>query len=356
MHELGHALAAVSQEAKLSAMGIFLALAIPGAYVRLTGIENLPIGAQLRVYCAGVWHNVMTAVLAIVVVLSLPSLMAMMYARNVGALVVDVPRISPLHGHVRPGDIIIGMGGENVVNGGQGFRNVISDLMDKKQSVGFCIGDGLLRQLQQGDLGCCKQEVIEGGSGRLQCFRKAELPAERAESGCLDPALVSSRATCRGTSDCAGDGEICVVAVLAYEQQLIDIRVRNLLNGDVLHFFYEGYAHVLGQSITVSSYIPRGWQLFPGLFIRILSEIDIPNVLERFLQYLCSISLGLAVMNMAPVFYFDGEASSEIFVKYCGKWLNWSEERIRKVHRILVGSGTLLIAMNIIIAIADLGL
>lgn len=356
VHELGHALAAGMQNGHVSVVGAFLALAVPGAYVQLTGVEKMATVAQLRVYCAGVWHNVMTAIFALVTVLLLPNIMGVGYVRGVGAIVVDVPMVSPLFAYVEPGDVIIGMGRFAVSDGGPSFRNAVGKLISTRDSVGFCVGGVLFDEFNKGERRCCEKAVMEdGGGSQLQCFREQGGKGGR----CLDPARVSVRRTCRMSVDCeegGGGGGKCLVAVLARNQQLVDIRVISGRSGEVVHFFYEGYPHILGQSVTVSSYVPRGWRVMPGWFLRLIAALDVPNVVERLLQYFSSISLGLAVVNMAPVFYFDGEASTGLFLRLLGKLVGgWTEGRVRRVHRGMVGVGSVLILLNIAMTIADIG-
>eukprot|EP00171_Calliarthron_tuberculosum_P015405 IDg15405t1 len=105
VHELGHALAAASYDAHVTGVGGFLAFVFPGAYVQLEGVEKLAIVPQLKVYCAGVWHNVVTAALALLLAGALPSLSVVFFAPRAGALVVHVPKQSPLINHLEPGDV-----------------------------------------------------------------------------------------------------------------------------------------------------------------------------------------------------------------------------------------------------------
>ena len=119
---------------------------LPGAYVR-TGpeLEDRSPWAQLRVYCAGVWHNLVrfaglwvvylrcqlvgwvvgslvgyaSQVLALVCwgLLSQFALaMHVGYATGRGAVVAVVPPHSPLLGHVRPGAAVTAIEAWNVAS------------------------------------------------------------------------------------------------------------------------------------------------------------------------------------------------------------------------------------------------
>lgn len=382
VHELGHALAAGMHNAQIEGIGGFVAVALPGAYVRLIGVEDMLPLAQLRVYCAGAWHNVMSAGIALVAVLTLPSLMSAFYATGRGALVVSVPEISPLFGHIQAGDVVVRLGRFNVTDGGESFRGAIEKLISTKDSVGFCVSEKLLGNVSTS---CCGPQ----DHGMRECFRVAG----GVMGACLNPVTVSTSQTCRSNAECFspaagttinGSGErrlpvaakqgadqhapqiggdvigyprtnrsreVCVKAELDESQQLVDVRVQLALNGDFVHFFYEGYPHMLGQSITVSSYVPRIWSKLGASGSRIVARVDIPNIVERLLQYFASISLALGLLNMAPVLFLDGEASSALFVRLLVQKLEIRAGKLKRVRAGMVGAGSALLLVNMMMAV-----
>lgn len=408
VHELGHALAAGMQYAQVSGMGGFVALLLPGAYVKLGGIEDLSPFSQLKVYCAGPWHNLVSAILALVVVGWLPALMAVFYTCQEGAMVVAIPELSPLRGHVEPGDIIVRLGNFRVDDGGPSFRQAVSNLILSEDSVGFCVPEKLYRNHSNARSPCCQEVYLQNieHSEKLEhkCFRVEGIDNRTA---CLDPVAVSVQPPCRRTHECTGemnfaekghvlsrseapqdgvakleyvnravapasaegsgesastdDGENngrkpekngCFLPVLPMQQQLVDVEVRVARTRKKIVFFYEGYPQILGQSVSVSSYIPRMWRFVPIQVTQLLASMDIPNMIERFLQYFSSISLALAILNMAPVLFLDGEMSSALFVRLVAPKLpNSTAFQIRSV---VVSSGTALLAINMITALLDM--
>ena len=72
----------------MNGFGMFVFLIYPGAYVDLNS-EDLskchPL-KQLRIYCAGVWHNFILSLLACIFIFGLPLIMSPFYANN-GAVV-----------------------------------------------------------------------------------------------------------------------------------------------------------------------------------------------------------------------------------------------------------------------------
>ncbi|KAF9121240.1 Membrane-bound transcription factor site-2 protease [Mortierella sp. 14UC] len=60
VHEAGHAIAAAREKTQVSSTGIFLYILYPGAFVDISSraLAIMSPIQQLRVVCAGVWHNV----------------------------------------------------------------------------------------------------------------------------------------------------------------------------------------------------------------------------------------------------------------------------------------------------------
>lgn len=408
VHELGHALAAGMCDAHVDNVGAFLCLIFPGAYVELTGVEKLAPLSQLKVYCAGAWHNFVAAVLALLLVSVLPSVISPLYATGVGALVVLSPKDSPLEKSVRPGDVLLSFGRFKVSNGGNSFRSAVRNLVLSEESAGFCVPERMFRA-RRADLRCCQPGHAEDETG-LRCFSMHSPPRRRA---CMATSEVVRQHLCRRDSHCPGysprrqgseseklstttriihaavpgegeedsqsatkpqsqsvpqyesqteseDGshptplklsspELCFMAVLPEEQKLVDIRVKSARTGVTSTLFFEGTPSVLGSSVSVSSYVPRAWAYLPWPVLRLVSLADLPNHLERLLQYFASISLALAVLNMAPVFRFDGEYSSMLFLKLF--FPHMSSFRTSKVRFYVLRIGTGLLGLNVLVSL-----
>lgn len=62
-HEFGHAIAAASEGLQIEYVAIFVAVLFPGAFVALNYdlLQNMPLFSMLRIYCAGIWNNVMVS-------------------------------------------------------------------------------------------------------------------------------------------------------------------------------------------------------------------------------------------------------------------------------------------------------
>lgn len=98
MHELGHALAAAREDVQLFGLGILIAFTIPIAYVHISSeqLSSLPLKNQLRVTCAGIWHNIVLATIAATVLLLSTWFWAPFYAIGNGIYVKTILPVSLL--------------------------------------------------------------------------------------------------------------------------------------------------------------------------------------------------------------------------------------------------------------------
>lgn len=362
VHELGHALAAAaSSGGGVSAMGAFVALIVPGAFVRLTGITDMTPSTQLRVYCAGAWHNAISAAIALFTVSMIPNVAGPFFHTRAGALVVNVPPISPLSAHLHPGDVVTAIGTSVITDGGESFRSAVRDLAHTRSSIGFCVSHKTLNSLSQGTACCSSGRDVDS----VQCFRPIGFPTRGI---CLDATVLATRPTCRSALECTDRSirsrrrpaiydddversgrSVCVVPLFRGKKQLVDVHVRVAATGKSEVLFYAGYAEILGQSMTVSSYVPRAFAILPTLTLSFLARVDLPNTAERFLQYFASISFGLAILNMAPVIYLDGEASVGLFLRTLFKKL--SVKRVEKISALTLSAGSFLLALNLVVSL-----
>ncbi|KAH7948335.1 hypothetical protein HPB52_020605 [Rhipicephalus sanguineus] len=119
-HEFGHALAAVRENVRIQGCGFFVLGIFPGAFVDLPKdqVSVLSPWRQLKIYCAGVWHNIVAALLALLLLFGNKYLLAPFYAENSGVSVISVLKESGAHGPggLLPGDHVIGIDGCDIRN------------------------------------------------------------------------------------------------------------------------------------------------------------------------------------------------------------------------------------------------
>ena len=112
VHELSHGVVARSDKLPLKSVGLVLLAILPGAFVEPDeeALKKANLRKRLRVYGAGSLANVVTALIA-VMILNFAITPALQPA---GILVSKVVDNSPAYGVLEKGDIIIGMNGETI--------------------------------------------------------------------------------------------------------------------------------------------------------------------------------------------------------------------------------------------------
>ncbi|WAR08846.1 MBTP2-like protein, partial [Mya arenaria] len=100
LHEFGHAIAAIREQVRVNGFGLFLMLIYPGAYVDLSS-EHLQIISpmrQLRIYCAGVWHNFIIVLIGILVLFMYPWFLMPFYSTGYGVVITQVSENTAVSG------------------------------------------------------------------------------------------------------------------------------------------------------------------------------------------------------------------------------------------------------------------
>ncbi|KAL3084843.1 hypothetical protein niasHT_031728 [Heterodera trifolii] len=100
VHEVGHAVAAANANVRVTGLGVFLFAIYPGAFTEVEPdqLDRCSCAQKLRIFGAGIWHNVLLALVGVLILSLLPVLSLPFYANNGGVVVVDVDPKSGLYG------------------------------------------------------------------------------------------------------------------------------------------------------------------------------------------------------------------------------------------------------------------
>uniref|UniRef100_A0A1B6E0Q3 Membrane-bound transcription factor site-2 protease n=1 Tax=Clastoptera arizonana TaxID=38151 RepID=A0A1B6E0Q3_9HEMI len=213
VHEFGHAIAAVREDARVIGIGMVIGLIVPVAYVSLEQVELLTAPKQLRILCAGIWHNVVLAMVATIIFFITPWILMPLYDWGNAVQVQTVEYNSPLYG---PGGLQIR---DRVT-----FINdcPITDLNSwqeclvsavKHNTPGYCLQSEFIKEhdesgpakhLAAGAVECCGSN-----SPRHLCFEYLESedePLELPQFSCLNVRRVVELTDfmCYKSSDCPG--------------------------------------------------------------------------------------------------------------------------------------------------------
>ncbi|XP_065890237.1 membrane-bound transcription factor site-2 protease-like [Dysidea avara] len=347
-HEAGHALAAACEMVRINGWGMFLLLVYPGAYVELHPDHLALISAQrqLRIYCAGVWHNLVLALCGLAVFFLLPTLLLPFYSRGTGAVVLYLPEDSIFSEQLSPSTVISDVNMCPVFSTDDWFNCV------QKQAhaplTGYCMPTAILKQyhlysyadtaaLQEGGRGCCPD-----GTQSDLCFHMlSNSPIMNMSTPylCLAARAVVTRQLCSHPRDCKGPAA-CVFPSIPSSSRLIRIR-HNSHNRDIL---YLGEARGLYSTVVLGDYNPR------SSYVPLL----LPIIISTQLLYLVSLSGAFALLNVVPAYALDGQwvtiALVEAWLEPCIK----SQKQRTLFCNCVLFMGTFLLAANVIVSIINL--
>ncbi|XP_049605011.1 membrane-bound transcription factor site-2 protease [Syngnathus scovelli] len=303
IHELGHAVAALREQVRVNGFGVFVFVVYPGAFVDLftTHLNIVSPAQQLRIFCAGVWHNFVLCIVALALLFLLPLFLFPLYSSGGGALVTQVAQGSAAEGPrgLSAGDIVTGLE-ECDVTGMDDWNSCLSRLARTPQT-GYCVPTAGLRpswahgrafKRLDGTLDCCSNNSLTD-----LCFSYMKGPAAEREYACMPVRkMVTGTRVCHSDRDCDAHtglgGGVCVTPSL--QNQTRFIRVAHPPAAPML---FVGYPPHLQHAVSLTNFVPRFGFL----------HLDLPIFLETFCKYVFSLSGALAVVNSVPCFALDGQ-------------------------------------------------
>ncbi|XP_064629765.1 membrane-bound transcription factor site-2 protease-like [Lineus longissimus] len=347
LHEVGHALAAVREQVRVNGFGIFFLALYPGAFVDLY-TEHLQVISplrQLRIYCAGVWHNFIIVLLAIAVLGALPWLLMPFYTTGNSVVITYVLEKSPVDGPrgLNVGEHITSLSGCRVTSV-DAWQQCVQNSMSKAVT-GYCIPSDQIKQqdtsshsftTSSGNVECCSNI-----SQTHICFVYHSKAESKKQYACLPArATIDNKQVCTLPSDCYNPKRehSCV-----YPSLDNTTRILKVVHGRKTPLLFLGHPLDLLYSVTVGDYVPDS----------ILVPVSLPYVLETFCKYLISLSGALAILNVVPCYALDGQWILYAFIELTlSPVLNRENRGI--VFTILLLCGTLLIMTNIVMALWSL--
>lgn len=133
IHELGHGVAAYLENIHIEKVGIFFVLFFPGAYVTLdSNFQKLDIFARMRIYSAGIAFNFILATICFITLMSLPTLLFLLYRRSSGVVISSIHSLN-ITQQLSYGTTILSINGENV-NSNMQFQQILWNI-DQSSSL-----------------------------------------------------------------------------------------------------------------------------------------------------------------------------------------------------------------------------
>ncbi|XP_018565456.1 membrane-bound transcription factor site-2 protease [Anoplophora glabripennis] len=318
VHELGHALAAVLENVNLIDTGANIFYILPVAYVSLSTEKFSSLNRKnvLKILCAGIWHNLVLTLFAFLLFQALPFIFSSFYHVNKGITIANIAKHSPLLGSkgLSVGDTVYRVN-DCDINDENKWYSCLQSLEGPKPA--FCIESDVvhsldesipLKHLENGNLDCCDKE-----KSKNICFEyldSADGVLELPSHACLPGRSVVEKSTnfCSADPHACPNGFYCFRPILANGTNLFKIICEDK------NVIYLGLASDIYRTVEVSSYIPN-------IFF---NSTVLPDVVTKFVKYTAVISLGLAIVNVIPFIYMDGQHIADVLGlillrKRCGK-------------------------------------
>lgn len=226
-HEAGHAIASYSQGVPIQSSGMFVAYLYPGAFVNIPDqqLQNLNPFKQLRIICAGVWHNlVLYAFSYISLAGGLKILLLILGWQSLegygGVSVVHIRANSPLAPHLPPSTIIYQLDDFPLVNNIEDWNSHLFQENGRNTvNQGFCTA----KPAQDYGTSCCNINDAypfgQSDNASISCFNTFPSTGKKTDRVCLPtiPVIASTNPErCYTSSDCSSSSGMDMSCVIPY--------------------------------------------------------------------------------------------------------------------------------------------
>ncbi|KAF9422549.1 hypothetical protein HW555_001753 [Spodoptera exigua] len=337
-HELGHALAAAQEDVQLLSVGVYVFTIIPIAFVQMNSdhLNTLSVTKRLKIFCAGIWHNVATAFVALLLFFSAPILFNIAYETGIGVKITGFTDDSPLKDvrGLEQGDVVNSINNCEIKN----VNDWAYCLHMAHERFGICtsaefvsLNDEIMMEtIRENDVvECCRKDDLYSF-----CFEYIE-PKVVADSvlpgqySCLKPRDMIkekfTKCTEPGGFSCPR-GMHCLRPSLNNHTYLIVIERK-----DKNAVLYLGLPYDLHKTVFIDQYFPR----------MALFSFFSPSQFEKLLRYVFMFSMGIGFLNVVPCYGMDGHHITRSLIQILAKSLNKNGDFVTffTVFTVVVGTG-----------------
>jgi len=329
-HEIGHGIAAIKENVFVEGMGFFVFYCFPGAYVNMDKCDNLHPMQRLRIYCGGVWHNLVLSNFTYLLILVVPQLIWPFYKHQPDSVIIQYQNQGSPFSKERglmTGDILKKLD-DCELNGLNDWYYCINQTNFKSQ-LGSCIDTSSIIEFQNNkqEYNCCSDYP-----SKFTCYSYTHSNVTENIYSCLNPRKLQIYQTCRQNDECR-QSQVCAIPFNGEKQRLVKIVVER--NEQLKTIWYLGYHSDLFNYVKVTNYKPR-------LFI---FSHNWPELFLMQLRFLYSISFGLGVINIVPCYFLDGEFAFDAILDLM---VGVHRSKKKKITKVVLGGGTMLVAVNLI--------
>lgn len=337
-HELGHALAASQEDVQLISVGVFVCGIVPIAFVQLNTehLNSLTVTKRLRIYCAGVWHNIATAFIALLLFLSAPILFSIAYETDLGVKVVEFTDDSPLKDvrGLETGDTITSINSCQVKD----ISSWSYCLHMAQERYGICTSADYVAQNDEIMMESIKENNV------VECCRKDDYYSfcfEYMEPKMGGDAVLPGQFSCLKPRDMVTsnfqkcteqNGYLCPPTMHCLKPSMDNYTYLIIIerNGNNAVLFL-GVPYDIHKTVFVDQYFPRS---------PIFSFFS-PTQYENLLKYIFIFSMGIAFLNILPCYGTDGHHIARNLIQMLAKYLNKNGDFVTffTVFTVVIGTG-----------------
>lgn len=306
-HELGHAIAASREQVRVNGFGVFIMFIFPGAFVDLCS-DHLQVIApirQLRIFCGGVWHNLVIVIIAFACIQAHPYFLATCFDKNV--YVGGISENSPLKSLISENSIIQKVDACEVSDRFTFYECLYK--LDTKEGLdsGYCMSLPSILQLSSNIITkkdpdpdateCCYANSTISN----YCFKWTSLNQEifnrKRHFSCLPARQITDMNPCTNNIECNKNDDLVKEVVCAKPVRDNSTRLVKIVHNKGKPILYVGAVNELIYSIQINEYRPK-FRFIP----------DFLNYqLLLLLKYLIAFSGAIGLLNMVPCFSLDGQ-------------------------------------------------
>lgn len=314
VHELGHALAAISEDIQVNGFGLHLYFCIPIAYteINLEQLNNLKGIRKLRIFCGGIWHNIILAIFCYFLLSTFDGIFKSFYKINESVIITDIHHDSSLIGDkgLFLNDEIRKINNCHVYDIDTWYDCLLNSIKNKPI---FCVSSDFIRLNDESIpiindnndynnkhdiIQCCDPNNI-----KISCFEHINIindsPIEIPQYICLNirKMIEESYGYCTINNEngrCNDNNGFCIKPLLHNSTTIIILNRVNKPN-----VIYIGHPIDISKTVKISRYVPKiaNSRVFQPKFA---------DSIQLFLKYNIVFSLGLALINAIPCFGLDG--------------------------------------------------
>lgn len=338
IHELGHALAAAQEDVQLISVGIYVFTIIPVAFVQLNTehLNSICVIKRLKIFCAGVWHNLAAAFIALILFFSAPILLYIGYETGIGVRIFEFTDDSPLKDirGLDVGDIITSINGCNIDTS----NDWIYCLQMAHERYGICTSAEFVAENDEIMMETVKENDV------VECCRKDDYYSfcfEYMEPKVVVDSVLPGQFSCLKPRDMVKEqfakctelsGYICPKNMHCLKPSLNNHTYLVVIERtDNIPVLYLGLPYDLHKTVFVDQYFPR---------ISLFSLFS-PLQLEKLLQYIFIFSMGIGLLNIVPCYGMDGHHIARNLIQLLAKYLNKNDDFVTffTVFTVVIGTG-----------------